>query len=110
MRGAQRAVSYLRAAGRTEGGQILGVMFPTGELGAHKLQSYEFSALVSHDLIDSCKVFAAGPMGKADDGLVEVEGGGLGGWRRWWWREGVSGEKKQLYLLPVDVLTSCTFS
>ena len=48
-------------------------MFPTGELGAHKLQSYEFSALVSHDLIDSCKVFAAGPMGKADDGLVEVE-------------------------------------
>lgn len=35
-------------------------------------------SLVSHDLIDSCKVFAAGPMGKADDGLV-LGGAGPGG-------------------------------
>lgn len=39
-------------------------------------------SLVSHDLIDSCKVFTAGLMGKADDGLVE-------GWK--WRGEGGAG-------------------
>lgn len=76
MQGAHRAISYFITAGRTALDPRCNVSDWT------TVMNFQHGCyLVSHDLIDSCKVFGAGPMGKPGHGL-------------WWkWRGGVRGVK-----------------
>lgn len=71
MQGAHRAISYFITAGRTALDPRCNVSDWT------TVMNFQHGCyLVSHDLIDSCKVFAAGPMGKTRPRfVVEVEGG-----------------------------------